>query len=67
MYCPKCANKAKVERTLYDDFTQEVFRQHKCPECGHVFYSIEFEVEGNKKFKELWNKLHREYREGLKN
>ena len=54
MVCPKCKGKVKTLRTV-DVSWNESYRQKKCLDCGHIFYTAEFEVEPNKRFKKEWN------------
>lgn len=59
MLCPKCGDSTKVCDTRYERKENEVYRRHICRDCMHEFYTIEFEVENNNKFNDLWKKLAR--------
>lgn len=45
MICPKCNGKVHVKDTRNNRYKNEVFRQRECRQCGHIFYSVESEVE----------------------
>ena len=59
MNCPKCGENSRVKLNLFDKKENEMFRRHKCPECGHSFHTVEFVVDENESFKEIWGILHR--------
>lgn len=59
MLCPKCGGATKVCDTRYDGKDNEVFRRHACKDCSEEFFTIEFEVENNDKFIDLWKSLTR--------
>ena len=59
MICPKCGGPTKICDTRFDANENEVFRRHICKECEHETYTIEFEVEKDNKFVDLWRGLHR--------
>ena len=59
MLCPKCKSATAVCDTRFDVKENEVFRRRICKECGHDFYTIEFDVEANDKFANMWKKLYR--------
>ena len=59
MLCPKCGYDTKVCDTRYDKKENEVFRRHVCKECGHEFFTVEFEVDMNEKFVSLWKTCYR--------
>ena len=54
MVCPKCKGKIQNVATVNVSWN-EVYRRKKCLDCGHVFYTAEFEVEVTKRFKREWN------------
>lgn len=53
MKCPKCKGIVKVIATV-DVSCNEIYRERECRECGHKFYTAEFEVEPNKRFRREW-------------
>lgn len=57
MLCPECDSKLKVYDT--SDAGDEVYRLRECPECGHRLYTVEFEVQPDKKFRKAWCENHR--------
>ena len=59
MLCSECGGVSKVCDTRYDGKENEVFRHHMCNDCLHEFFTIEFEIENNKKFANMWKKLTR--------
>lgn len=54
MTCPKCNNQTTITNVVHVPYN-ETYRSRKCRNCGHVFYTAEFEVEANKRFKKEWN------------
>lgn len=64
MLCPKCEGKTKVVDMSYNYVWDEQYRKRVCTNCGHTFYTAEFEVEEDKRFKKEWN---RGYRKKTKN
>lgn len=59
MLCPKCNSKSIVGVNRPDTDRNEVYRAHKCKECGHKFHTVEFVVEETESFKKLWKSLMR--------
>ena len=54
MKCPKCtSNKIKKVKTVNVPWNED-YRKKKCLSCGHIFYTAEFEVEPNKRFRREW-------------
>ena len=64
MYCPKCKGKIGVLDSVYNNDENEILRKRKCKECGHIFYTIEFEVEQDDRLKQEWSSF---YRSNLRN
>lgn len=61
MKCPKCGGKAIVKNTLHNE-ENETYRKIECTRattCGHVFYTIEYEVEYDDKLKKELAKCER--------
>ena len=58
MLCPKCKNLARMDqRNLVTNAKEnEVYRKYICKNCRYVFFTVEFEAEENKKFKEEWER-----------
>ena len=59
MKCPKCGGKTRVTDNVNIISTNERYRQRTCKECGHKFYTVEFEVEDDEQFRKTWIKNHR--------
>lgn len=59
MNCLKCNGKVLVVDTV-NTSNNEVYRKRKCTECGHSFYTAEFEVEYDQGFADEWNANHRD-------
>ena len=59
MKCPKCGGKTRVRDNVNNEKTNERYRQRKCLECGHTFYTIEFEVDDDTQFRKDWIRNHR--------
>lgn len=58
MTCPKC--KGKVHEVCAVNVSwNETYRQKKCNECGHIFFTVEFEAEANSRFKREWNRYYK--------
>lgn len=61
MNCPKCKSRVTVKNCV-DTRENEIYRKRVCDQCGHVFYTVEYEVVVNDRFKKEWqfyNKLRR--------
>ena len=56
MKCPECNGNTTVVLPLTND-ENEIYRFRKCKECGHKFYTIEFEVDRDAHFKKEWTRL----------
>ena len=59
MKCPDCGGDVKVMDSVFNTDQNEVLRKRKCKDCGHVFYTIEFEIEYDTNTKETWNRYCR--------
>ena len=57
MNCPECNGKTTVND--YVKMEDENYRKRICVCCGHTFFTTEFEVENNEKFKNAWRRYHR--------
>lgn len=49
MKCPKCGGEIKLLESINTP-SNEIYRKRKCKDCKKIFYTIEFEVEDNKRF-----------------
>lgn len=60
MYCPKCGGKLRVLDNVKNPDENEIYRKKSCAECEHTFFTVEYEVVENQKFKDYWNKYYRQ-------
>lgn len=45
--CPKCNSPAdRLDHPVYTD-NNEIYREKICKHCGHIFYTVEFAVDGD--------------------
>lgn len=62
MLCPVCGTETHVEAngTKKNVEDAEIYRKRICKnkKCEHVFYTVEFEVEPNESFMNLYNKKY---------
>ena len=58
MKCPKCGLKPAMQNQLTSS-ENETYRKYKCHECGRTFFTVEFEVDQTKEFKEMWDRLQK--------
>lgn len=61
MKCPKCGGKAVVKNTLHNE-SNDTYRKIQCTRtttCGHVFYTIEYEIEYDEQLKKEMAKCER--------
>ena len=64
MNCPKCG--AKSPRTFDSKSDCEsIHRRRKCTECGHTFYTVEYEAPNGFAFHEVANAYYQERRRKL--
>lgn len=64
MRCPNCKGEIPVRDTRFDFDENEAYRYRKCKVCGAKVYTVEFEVEHDKKFKAIWRILGKLKQEG---
>lgn len=62
MTCPKCKGKLRCIGTVMYDKENEIFRKKECENCWEQFYTVEFTVEENDRFKHEWYEAQRDYR-----
>lgn len=55
MICSKCGGSVGVTDVNHNVERNETYRRRKCKVCGHVMWSIEFEVDNDENFREQWN------------
>lgn len=58
MVCPKCGGKIHVVDNVNTN-ENETYRQKECRKCGHIFYTVEFEVDNDNSLKNTWKNNHR--------
>ena len=58
MLCPKCKNLARADQRnqVTNAKENEFYRKYICKNCKSAFFTVEFEAEENKKFKEEWER-----------
>ena len=66
MNCPKCGRDTFIRGNRFDKEENEIFRIRMCKSCGNKFHTVEFEIEENETFKEIWKRLLKEYNEELR-
>lgn len=57
--CPKCSAVVKTVDVVTNHDDNETYRKKKCTECGHKFYTIEYEIDTDERFHKQWCKHHR--------
>ena len=60
MKCSHCFGKTAVKDCV--STAEENYRKRLCLNCGHIFFTIEFEVENDEKLKNTWRKNDRRNR-----
>jgi transcriptional regulator NrdR family protein len=53
MLCPKCKGSVQTLDTVNVTWN-EIYRRKQCLACKHIFFTAEFEVEANTRFKKEW-------------
>jgi transcriptional regulator NrdR family protein len=61
LFCPDCGVKSFVSDSAIDKENNELYRERTCTRCGKVFFTTEFVVDEDDKFRELWLKLKLKY------
>lgn len=56
MKCPECSGYLRAYETTYTE-ENETYRKRKCLACGHVLYTMEFEIENTPEFQKEWGRL----------
>lgn len=59
MVCPKCNGDVKAIDNVDNPKENEIYRARKCINCGHIFYTVEYEVIQNQRFAVDWAANHR--------
>ena len=59
MHCPKCEGKVTVCDTVHVKKTNEIYRKRKCTDCGHTFFSVEYEVDNDDALGLIWARNYR--------
>ena len=59
MNCPNCKGKVTVRDTVHVEKANEIYRKRKCTDCGHTFFTVEFEVDDDDALKGIWAKNYR--------
>ena len=58
MKCPKCGSKTSIINKLTSS-NNEVYIKNGCSNCGHIFFTAEFDIEETPEFKKEWNELQK--------
>ena len=59
MTCPRCGGKVRVLDSVNNAEENEIHRKRKCNDCELVFYTTEYEVRRDERFRRDWYKYHR--------
>lgn len=59
MLCKFCKSNTIVIDGVDNRDTDETYRQRVCTKCGRAFYTVEFPVEVDKRFKNDWAVHHK--------
>lgn len=65
MICPKCHGRVEVKDSVNVAWN-EIYRRRQCVECGHVFYTAEFEVEQNHRFEREWFRFYKKKKKKMR-
>lgn len=66
MICPKCNAKVVVTDSVNNPATNETYRKRKCLTCGHIFYTVEYEMEYDETLSKEWNVNYRKCKRSKK-
>ena len=58
MKCPKCGGRTKVIDTRYPS-ADETLRRRDCVVCEYIFFTIEYEINDDPRFRKCWKKCSR--------
>lgn len=61
MTCPKCNGDLKTIDNVVNPSENEIYRAKKCINCGHILYTVEYEVIQNQRFAVDWAANHRKH------
>lgn len=56
MKCPDCQHRLYVLTSTQSPDGEETWRRLRCAKCRKTFYTTEFVVESNRKFKKAFNR-----------
>ena len=62
MLCKYCKRNTIVTDGVDNRDTDETYRLRVCTRCGHEFYTVEFPVEVDARFKKDWVKHHKHHK-----
>lgn len=60
MICPICGKKQKAVDIVPNRIENEVYRKYMCVNCNNTFFTTEFEVIENERFKEVYGEYQKE-------
>lgn len=61
MFCKNCGTKTIVLDKVINSENDESYRLKICPVCGESFYTVEFPVDMDRRFKRDWADHHIPY------
>jgi transcriptional regulator NrdR family protein len=61
MICPRCGAKVRVLDVVHNTEENEIYRKRKCEDCELVFYTTEYEIRSDARFRSDWYKYRRSY------
>lgn len=67
MLCKYCKANTIVADGVDNRDTDETYRLRVCPKCGRSFYTVEFPVEVNDRYKKDWVEHHKQNKKVLGN
>lgn len=62
MLCNHCKSNTVVIDGVDNKDTDETYRLRVCPRCGRSYYTVEFPIEVNDRFKKDWLDHHKEHK-----
>lgn len=57
--CPKCGAMARVTDVVLNPVDNEKYKRRRCDKCGHISFTIEYEIDADEHFRKQWRTYHR--------
>lgn len=54
MVCPRCGGRVGVTDVVNNEKENETYRRKRCASCHKEFFTVEFEVIENERFRREW-------------